>query len=85
MDGEDRKKATDGGGKHQKQIDEADKAEEKAMNDEIAKLKQRKDMDLQQILIEVAAKTTELERKKDVKLDKSAARRTRNASGPKPN
>ena len=58
---EDRKKALDLVEKNQKAVDEEDQAEQKGMEEELEKLKQRKDIDPQQLLIDVFAKKAELE------------------------
>ncbi len=66
-----RQEASDARERYTKKFEEEEKAEQKAMEDKIAELKQRKGIDPQQMLIEVAMMQQELERQRTVKLEQA--------------
>ncbi len=64
----DRKSAADQIEKFSKNVEEEESKAQKAMEDEIAELKKRKNVDPQQMLIEVMMKQQDLERQKETKI-----------------
>jgi ABC-2 type transport system permease protein len=68
---EPRKKAAEAREQYVKEYQDLEKAEQKAIEDKVAELNKRKDMDSRQLLIEVAMMQQDLERQRAAKLEQA--------------
>ena len=74
---EDKQAAADAREKFTKKYDEQEQAEQKAVEDKIAELKSQKNMDIQQMAIQVGIMQQDLEKQREAKLEQLRAEKER--------